>query len=357
MNSLKLFDRTFQRVLSPVGGIPLRVLRYSWHCMGGPLSATLRAYGNQYQIIELARLLRYAVTVTDEQGRDVWWGFINSVDIYSGRQVLSVSLNDMWNNITVQYTGENLSRSCPAATSALSVSTYGTKELKAPGTNLDNNTAAVAYRDQLLAYYALPRVNRGYSQTPAGTYAEITCAGWFQTLNWRYFSDADTTQTASSTQIGAIVTAVGSLLAGTETVPASGINTAEYRDGAGRAGDEIYQLFELGVSGGNRYNAKVRDSRYLSVWQEYSRGANDYRIDSRGELRDANSAYVPYHTCPVGVWVIDTHSGLSSANSRLLSDPGAFFVEEAEFDVTSGIYTPRPRGINSPAEVGRVLIA
>ena len=354
---LKLYNRSYTRTLTAISRLPMAVLRYSWSCLGGPLTATIHVTGNKYQLVELARLLRYGVTICDEQGRDVWWGYIDNVEIHMGNQTAAVGLADMWNSISVQYTSQDESTTTAAGTHALSVATYGTRELKAPGANLDNDTAATSYRDQLVNYYGLPRVARNYTPQKEASYAVITALGWFETLNWRYYSDTDSTQTASSTQISSIVTAVGSLLAGCETVPASGINTAEYRDGNGRAGDEMRQLFELGVSGGNRYNAKVRDNRYLTVWQEYSRGANDYRLDSGGRLLDAKSAPVPLQTCPVGVWVVDTFSGIANANSRLLSDPGAFFVESAEYDVETGTYTPQPRGILSPAAVGRILIA
>ena len=111
------------------------------------------------------------------------------------------------------------------------------------------------------------------------------------------------------------------------------------------------------MSGGNRYNAKVTKDRYLRIWEENNRGYQNYHIDSGGRLRDNYGALIPIQICPVGVWITDTSAGVASLNSRLLSDPGAFFVEEAEYDAEMGTYTPTPRGQLSPLDVGRVLVA
>ena len=260
--------------IGEMGKIDYRVQRYSRSVQGGPNTATISAFGSFEALYNLAQKLRCGVVISDAQGRDVWWGYLDGVEINTKGLRLSVGLAGMWNTVYVQYTDDVTATTTAAGTHAASIASYGTKEIIVSAADLASSTAAEAMRDRLVEFYGLPRVERTPSSNPEFM-AVLNCAGWWNTLNWRYYTNAGVDTVDTTALIADIATTSGQFLAGSELATTSGITVPETRAGEQRAGDEIAKLLQVGISGGNRLKAKVTKSRILRVEAEPSSGAND----------------------------------------------------------------------------------
>jgi hypothetical protein len=292
-------------------------------------------------------MLGYYVTI-GYNARDVWWGYLDAIDVYLGDIAVSVSLAGMWNSIAVEYTSGTESLTTSAATHASSVAAYGTKEIVVPASDIDTATAAELLRDRLVEFYGLPRLERVPQTLTQDVYAVLTLAGLWNTLNWRYYQDTGTSDVVTTTQIADIVTASGQFIAATDIMTASGVSTLETRDGTQRAGDEIVKLLEIGVSGGNRLKARVDKYRRLIVEEETSAGEADYHYRN-GKITNRWGGLIKPWECPTGEWfVVDSQFLIATGVPSVLADVGRFFVEEANYEVEDNLWQPTPRGSYVP---------
>lgn len=332
-------------------------MRYDWHCIGGPRYATLKVTEvDSLSLWRLAEMLGYRVLLGDNQGRRVWWGYINDVVLHIQGRVLSVGLDDMANTIMVHYSDPQITGTQAKTANAIntvSVARYGTKELIYSTSDISTAAAAEALRDQLLAIRYRPVIQRSIEGV-SGDYAEIHCRGWYSTLDWKYYANASTASVATSTQIGAIVTSAGQWIAGTDIITASGVSMSEARDGNEKALQYVDALLKIGVSGGRRYMATVTEDRRLVVSQEPAQYTADYIITVDKMLYDNYNVLVMDQLCPVGVWVAD-NSVLLPRQSETVSDPGGFFIESAEYNAESYSLRIQPRGRIDPLDVVSII--
>lgn len=185
--SIRIMDRGFQNPLTlpPVEFIPER---YSFHAIGGPKSATIQVKAaSERAVWELLEYLRCPVEIFDDRESCVWWGYINSVEINVGSLKVGVSLEEMHNQIAVLYSEGNAKAATAFAYDSTSVAAYGTKELVATLSE-GNQPMAEAYRDNLLnaAKFPIPVIDIADRQSDLS--ATIECAGWFRTLDWKYYA-------------------------------------------------------------------------------------------------------------------------------------------------------------------------
>lgn len=336
----------------------LEVQRYSWHVIGGPQYATIKVTeADTLSLWRLAEMLGYHVTLGDDQGRKVWWGYINDVVLHIQGRVLSVGLDDMTNHVIVHYADPQVAGTqakTAAATNAVTIARYGTKELIYMASDLSTAAAAEGLRDQVLAQKYRPVIQRSIEGAAGADYAEIMCRGWWATLDWQYYANASTALVATSTQIANIITSAGQFFTGTEVYTASGITTSEARDGNEKAMQYVETLLKIGVSGGRRYMATATEDRRLVVQQEPAQYAADYRITVDGVLYDNYNVQVVDQLCPVGVWVAD-NSVLLPRQSETVSDPGGFFIESAEYNAVNYHLRIQPRGRIDPLDVVGII--
>lgn len=350
MYSVALRNWSYNPVVN-IFGLRYIPVRFSRSVYGGDKAATIRAEGNTNGLFGLTSMLGYEVRIMDGLGFDLWQGMIDSVTIYGEYEQVSVNLSQMYNAIYVQYNTEGAHGLSAVAVNQNSIDTYGTKELIYSGTDISTAAAALEYATQLVNYYGLPRVQRDPNTRNAQPYAEINAVGWFETLDWSYYTNTDTVAVATSTQIETIATAEGQFLNGVSVATASGISISPYQDGQIKAIDIIKRYLDLGVSGGNRYIAKVDNGLYLRVTEEPDQNQTYYHFDKRGRLLSETGYPIPPQTCPVGVWMKDTRNLYTSTPSRFLSDIGYFYIEAAEFDTQSGQLSLKPRGALDPADI------
>lgn len=340
-----------------------RVIRYSHHVWGGPKSGLLRCYGNEMAVEQLASWLGYPLILTDEQGRVVWWGYVDGVDLHLSGIVKSVDFSQMWNRMQVLYSDPSTgggAHNTAAADNTISQAAYainavaGIKTLRYTAPDISSLTTANALRDQLLAFYKYPRVRRDTRGEMGGAYAEFRLAGYYERAKWRYYNNTGTATVDTATQIAAIVTNAVTCIAATDILLSSGtttgITSVETRDGAQRAYQEIESLLNIGGPNGRRLLAQVTQYRRLIITEEPTSGEGyDLRYHGPADVRDATNNRIMAQTCPVGRWIVDV-SGATPISAQAIADPNSFFIEFAEYDCQTGRVTLTPRGAIQPGE-------
>lgn len=333
--------------------------RYGWTALGGPDFAEIAAAGETRALWSLLNWLRAPVTIRDERGEAVWWGYIAEVTVTVGAIAVGVSLREMVNRVAVTYSyvppGESTVGTRVTTNWAQdddSVGEYGTKELL---DSRDGATAAVAEarRDAILAQLGYPvsqaRVSAGVGEIGA----RLRCSGWWQTLDWTYYTNTGTDSTVTTTQIEDIVTAEGQFIEGVDIVDDSGLSSSEYREGDETALQVVRKLLEDGSSSGTRLLAEVTRERVLRVYEEPD--DTTLYLPSSGNPEDALGNSLLAHTCPVAQWCQLKDVIPSTVNTAVLAAPSPFFVERAEFDVARQMWIPEPRGVPSPWEIGQLV--
>ena len=320
---------------------------YSWHAIGGPEQAEIRAAGGKQDLWECLETLRCPVEIYDRLGRCVWWGYVHEVEIDTGTHKISVSLDTMANRLAGIYGGGYLTA---WSDDLPSQSEYGIKEILLSV----NETVSTLPEQQVAMALAEKRYPLAAHRDGHGLEARLLCRGWWQTLGWRYFATTKTASAATTAQIATIIAAKGAWLTATDIVDASGVTCSQYREGHETAQAIIERFLAAGVSGGRRLLSSVTQARRARIYQEPAKGASDYSMDARGRLFDQYAAPVPLQTCPVGVWVLLRDLLPSSVDTTRLTDAGRYFLERSEYEVSTGRLTREPRGEQSPWEVVEV---
>lgn len=185
-------SRAFGRIRQP--GVEISVDRFSFTVDGGCWDAQLTCESEStWELFDLCNRLRQPVTIRDDRGEPIWWGFVNEVLVSVGGVQIGVSLDSMSNSVVVAYSkleagsnGAGERETTAPATYALSVSEYGTKE-KVAGLSSATDSRAEAYRDTVLDALKVPLAVIGEGDQAGAT---INLKGWWQTLAWRYYTSA-----------------------------------------------------------------------------------------------------------------------------------------------------------------------
>jgi len=161
--------------------------------MGGCDRASIRAVGQDAdlaQIQSLVNRLGKPVTIFDDIGQPVWWGYVNEVVLNNRAVSFGVSLDGMYNRIAVAYGDYTNDRATTGwLDDAASQLTFGKKELLATLSNASQATAE-AMRANELARLAIPQgvasFDRNNDDLPSAT---VNCLGWWHCLDWRYYAN------------------------------------------------------------------------------------------------------------------------------------------------------------------------
>lgn len=183
--SVTFLNRDFtRRVAFPWASV--EVQRYSFHAVGGPLSATIYAYGDRLALWEFMEMLRCPVIIYDNlRGKPVWWGKLADVKV-SDEKMQTVSIEDMWNNVQCRYTNNLEPKETAFAGHTDSINTYGQKDVAVLGNDLELDQAE-QLRDTELERLKYPQVSKPEIATGASM-AQLTCRGWWDTAKWQYYS-------------------------------------------------------------------------------------------------------------------------------------------------------------------------
>ena len=179
---------TIEQVLP--AGLSVEVGRYSKTVFGGCDKAELEITGDPTDQFEFLNYLRDGIEIFDENGNEVWWGFVQRVEISHGEVQITADLDEMSNKIALAYNlisaGGNtvgVRRTTSWITDADSIAKFGTKELLESGGSM-NAVEAVSMATRLRNEVSFPRVY----VTSGGSKPKVRleCLGWWHTLGWRY---------------------------------------------------------------------------------------------------------------------------------------------------------------------------
>jgi hypothetical protein len=152
--------------------------------------------------------LMRSTVVTDLDGRVVWEGLASTITVQIGQKPVTLSLDPLANRVRCKYTTV---LGTPGTTATVSDTTsqalYGIKD-RVVTLNSDIAAAAANKAAVVLADLAFPKSKQAtQAMTGQQNDIQVTLAfvGWYQTLEWVVFARASTSNTAISTQIGALI--------------------------------------------------------------------------------------------------------------------------------------------------------
>lgn len=177
-------------------GLHMQPVKLSWSVYGGPEFAEIRLDGEAGKLLQMTRLIRCPVQISDSSGRPVWWGFVQDVLIFLDEVKIKVSLADLYNRVTVHYTFIS-----PDSTTAddfwtttanfqPSQDVYGVKAITLHRSGIDDNFAE-ELRDTFLNLSAWPRSILSQRLERGSTHARVRCSGWFKTLAWQGYQNTE----------------------------------------------------------------------------------------------------------------------------------------------------------------------
>lgn len=370
---MNLWPTIYQRDLTEALPITPRnvdynIAAYSHHNIGGPYTATINCVGDDIPIFELIELLRCPVEITSELVGITWWGYVNSVVVRSGPYEFRVSLDSMYNRVSVAYsfvqagsTSVGQRKTTAVLADDDSSGEYGIKRLV-----YSTGGATDAQADQLnavmLARFKYPQVQWQLSTMNSmptlgvgRSTAVLECKGWWSVIGWRYYAKSTTTSVDTASQIAAIVD-VSEHIAGTEIYTASGISSSEYRNGESTCLAEAVELMEQGTTSGDQYQVIISKERVAHIQTEPRLGTADWLMDRTGQLYDPLGNPTPAVVCPAGMWVKLADVIPASADLTKLANAAVAFIERGDYSVSTNRYTPITRGLRSPWDLGKVIL-
>ena len=171
----------------PLGDVTFVINSYSHNIKGGPKRADLTAYASEADLWAFLDMLRYGITIYNHRHEAVWWGYISNVQIRSGWFTLGVDLENFTNKVRVAYANLGQRFTTDYETDVISAAIYGTKETQLSLSDATLDQANQYRNTELLARkYPIPTL-QVEGQGEGGYSVTITCAGWFETLDWKLY--------------------------------------------------------------------------------------------------------------------------------------------------------------------------
>jgi len=171
-------------------------LACSWTAFGGPDQASFKIEGPPEKLLLLVAMLRFGVTITDQNFDPVWWGFVHSIHVNLSGSQIDLSLDQLFNKVKVFYSFMSPDNKVSDqyetdfAHDLTSQAEFGIKERAFQILNIDD-IQADALRDTYLKNYAWPKSGLITRSKSGQNYVIFRCKGWFHTLTWRYYQNLD----------------------------------------------------------------------------------------------------------------------------------------------------------------------
>ncbi|MEM4234924.1 MAG: hypothetical protein QXU75_07230 [Candidatus Methanomethylicaceae archaeon] len=344
-----------------LGDIEIIPERYRVSVIGGCAEAELSVRGNKQSLFDLFNILRCPIEIFYD-GIICWWGYIEKVEVCFGTYTIGVSLENMANRVAITYSvitvnengetelGQRATTSW--AEDTISIATYGVRELIVSAGGMNDSQADNA-RNIILNSFSKPvsyvEMNTGMKANTGRIFAK----GWWNTLDWKYYQQTQTTSADLAIVLSEIVS-TGQFITGVTRKVTSGISGGRYRDGTLTIRDEAERLMRMGTSNGKRMLATVTRERNIVIYEEKSLNVfrenyHDFTISADGNVRDQYGSELAVYKCPVGVCVL-SDSYVMQIDTARMSDPRVIFVEEAEYSREMG-YLPVARGQIGPWDI------
>lgn len=349
-----ILSRTFGTELAP---LPLgyAVESYSHAAIGGPKMAMIDVSGNELDLWTLVDRLRCPISIWSDLGDCVWWGYVAEVRMMIGALEVSITIDSMFNRIAVAY--QDASTKARATTAwlddATSQAEYGVKEMLYAISETDT-AAALGARTAMLQQlkYPIPGISVKGGQA-APLLGQLVARGWWDTLNWQYYTNAGIAAVDTAAQAATILSSEGQFLSSVgNEVGSSGVTTVETRTGDQSARVEVEELLAMGTSNNRRMLVGIDQGRRARLYEEPSH-TSPWLVERTGWMFDAFGSELRRELCPVGNYLRMRDLTPSSANMSALADPAMIFVEEAEYTPSNGELRITPRGVPSIYDLGR----
>ena len=347
-------DRAFGTELA---ALPMEysVQRYSHAAIGGPKTAVIGVTGPELDLWTILDRLRCPVKIYSDMGDCVWWGYVAEVQLTIGGLALAITIDSMYNRVAVAYQDNTLKTRATTAwvSDAASVAEYGTRELlySSSGSTAAAATAAqTAILNQLR--YPIPGITET-GQQATDPVATLTCRGWWDTLSWKYYTDAGVANIDTAAQVIAMIAAAGQFIVSTSQEITSSISTLETRVGDNSGKSEIEELLNMGTSNNLRMLTRVDEFRNARLYEEPTNASPSF-IDRSGRLLDAFGSDLRSELCPAGIYVRLRDVIPSNVNVTRLADPSLIFIEESEYTPGNNALKITPRGVPSISDIGKV---
>lgn len=338
----------FSALLNP--RFDLRPLRWSWTRPGGCDRAEIEVIGSERNVWQsLPSLLRSPVTIYNNNHSKLWWGYVHEVQLYANDMIVGLSLDGLYNRVALSYNqlagGGTSGTPTVSAWSqdADSVARFGQKELLATYGDATSDQADAIVTGLLNDFrYVLPDVRAGGSNVAA----RLICRGWWHTLGWRYYDNANTAEIALTDQIDDIIAAVGEFVSVTDIKEPHTIDSNEYRDGTETAQAIIAGFLGTPLANGDRVTGWVTADRRLRVDLEGESGDYDWLLLENQQFRHY-LGNVPDPGREIIGWT-QLRGVLPVNNWGYMLSPSPLYIVENEFDASTLRYNWRARGALSP---------
>jgi len=262
---------------------------------------------------------------------DTFTGFVNSMTLYIGGVMRTITLDNMWNTVSVIYQPNSSSAAAftAGASDATSIARFGTKAAHVETREYTSSAHAIVIRDNYLDRWKMPRVfSIGLEALQGAPVLEVQLAGYIHTLGWQYYNQEGIS--ASTTTVSTHIT--GTLLSGVDFITTGDIDTvstsitdeSDYKTRLLRLDNILDGLeYRYGCYGGTVFDLKAQD--YSSI--KYRRRAYTQR---QGFLR--NGRYVPEPLVTPSGWVFtDDIFASQPVEANLRDDPRADWIASVEY--------------------------
>lgn len=338
-----------------------RVKQYSWNVYGGPeeMTAVVDFTGyNDALLWSMISYLRCGVTVIDPIGRPVWWGYIHTINLNNGYRTYGVSMDTMFNRVKATYEliGAGSTSNDRADTvwqqSDASIAEFGAKEKVYPLVAISTDVANADVTARLSKSQFPTSISDLQARNDSIKSVEFICKGWWYTLNWLYYENANTGYVALEELLDDMLDA-GEFVTDIYSKMSSSFLTTEYHLGDYMIRDEVEQLMDVGTDNNRRILSTMTPDRYVLLTEEPNALAvstENYYLDRYNNLYDPYGGRVDPTVCKVGVWAILKDFDGFPHNTRTMIPPSPIFIERAIYNVETGVYQPEQRGYKSPFE-------
>ena len=186
----------------PIKPYDFKVEKLTWTASGGCHQGIISANSTPGRIVEFSSLLRCPVVIADHDWEPCWHGYIDQISIAFDNVVFILNLEELYNRVVVRYRFISPDRKLTdvydtlPGENAASQEFYGTRETILYRVNIDDNFAE-GLRDTFLNLSSFPGIsflpNRPTASKLDLQQAKITfrLAGWFSTLDWKFYQDLD----------------------------------------------------------------------------------------------------------------------------------------------------------------------
>jgi hypothetical protein len=370
------------------GEVVLQPNSYRVASLGGPVEASITAYGTRESLYDLIEWLRCPIRMFDSFAQNLFWGYINEVQIRTDALEIAVTLDSMANKVAVEYSSMTPGQAVVGQQvitdwqqNDVSIATYGTKELIATLSDVSTNLAEVK-RGLLLEEKKYPLTTWYMSGQQGSLSATLLCKGWWSTLDWKYYlnnsgyeaytesgegvhqlgNDSGHMFCAQSYQLGVAVGWYADkvlIKLRKEGSPADNVRISLYSDVAGAPGTELAYALAAGTSVPTDYNwmmvdlnTRVWHAPATTYWLVLTRSgaadsSNYYWIDvneelgyTRGVFRYGNGSSWNARSPDADMnFEVEGSIETSQQLSTLATQCGQFLTGGVKLDVASGVYS------------------